>query len=84
MTRKLVLALAVMSALGVASAGAFAQSDEEKQETKPEQSLIILEQGQATRPLIVADEDKKETPKPELVAEGDEVFPKGSTPDLIG
>lgn len=84
MTRKLVLALAVMSALGAASSGAFAQSDEEKQETKPEQSLIILEQGQATRPLIVADEDKKETPKPELVSEGDEVFPKGSTPDLIG
>lgn len=84
MTRKLVLALAVMSALGAASSGAFAQSDEEKQETKPEQSLIILEQGQATRPLIVADEDKKETPKPELVSEGDEVFPKGSTPELIG
>ncbi|HSB48927.1 MAG TPA: hypothetical protein VLD15_05375 [Burkholderiales bacterium] len=84
MTRKLVLALAVMSALGAASSGAFAQSDEEKQETKPEQSLVILEQGQATRPLIVADEDKKETPKPELVSEGDEVFPKGSTPDLIG
>lgn len=54
MKRKLVLALAVMSALGVASSGAFAQSDEEKQETKPE-----------------------------LVAEGDEGFPKGSAPELI-
>jgi hypothetical protein len=83
MKRKLVLALAVMSALGIAGSGAFAQSDEEKQETKSEQSLVILEQGQASRPLIVADEDKKDTPKPELVSEGDDSFPKGSAPELI-
>jgi hypothetical protein len=85
MKRKLVLALAVMSALGVASSGAFAQSDESKEEKKPEQSLVILEQGQASRPLIVADDEKKETTKPELVAEGDDSYPKGSTtPELIG
>jgi hypothetical protein len=97
MKRKLVLALAVMSALGIASSGAFAQSDEEKQEKKPEQSLVILEQGQASRPLIVADDEKKETtkpelvadedkkdkPKPELIAESDDNYPKGSTPELI-
>lgn len=69
MKRKLVLALAVMSALGVASSGAFAQSDESKEEKKPEQSLIILEQGQASRPLTVADEDKKDSPYPQLIAE---------------
>ena len=37
MNRKLVLALALMSALGIASSGAIAQSDEEKKdEKKPE------------------------------------------------
>jgi hypothetical protein len=83
MKRKLFLALAVMSALGIASSGANAQSDEGKEEKKPEQSQRVVQQGPASQPVLVADEDKKDKPKPELIAEDDETFPKGSTPDLI-
>ena len=59
MKRKLVLALAVMSALGIATSGAIAQSDEEKKdEKKPEYSQLILVQS----------DDKKDEKKPELNA----------------
>lgn len=72
MKRKLILALAVMSALGTASSGAFAQSDEEKQETKPE----LVAEG---------DEGFPKGSTPELIAAGDDTYPEGSTtPELIG
>jgi uncharacterized phage infection (PIP) family protein YhgE len=97
MKRKLLLALAVMSALGVASSGANAQSDEGKEEKKPEQSQLVVQQGPTSKPVLVADDEKKETekpqliaddekkdaPKPELIAEGDDTFPKGSAPELV-
>ena len=56
MNRKLVLALALMSALGIASSGAIAQSDEEKKDEK--------------KPELIAqsDEEKKDEKKPELNA----------------
>jgi outer membrane biosynthesis protein TonB len=97
MKRKLLLALAVMSALGVASSGANAQSDEGKEEKKPEQSRSLVPQGPTSKPVLVADDDKKdkpkpelivedekEKPKPELIAEGDDTYPKGSTPEVAG
>jgi len=78
MNRKLVLALAVMSALGIASSGAIAQSDEEKKdEKKPEYSQLILVQSGETKdekkPELIAqsDEDKKDAEKPQFVADGD-------------
>lgn len=74
MKRKLVLALALMSALGVASSGAFAQSDEEKQETRPKPELVAE-----------GDEGFPKGSAPELIASGDDAFPEGSTtPELIG
>lgn len=74
MKRKLVLALAVISALGVASSGAFAQSDEGKQETKPKPEFVAE-----------GDEGFPKGSAPELIAAGDESYPEGSTtPELIG
>jgi hypothetical protein len=78
MNRKLVLALAVMSALGIATSGAIAQSDEEKKdEKKPEYSQLILVQSDdkkdEKKPELISqsDEEKKDTEKPQLVADPD-------------
>ena len=73
MKRKLVLALAVMSALGIATSGAIAQSDEEKKdEKKPEYSQLILVQS----------DDKKDETKPELIAQSDEEKKDEKKPEL--
>jgi len=73
MNRKLVLALAVMSALGIATSGAIAQSDEEKKdEKKPEYSQLILVQS----------DDKKDEKKPELIAQSDEEKKDEKKPEL--
>ena len=74
MKRKLVLALAVMSALGIATSGAIAQSDEEKKdEKKPEYSQLNLAQS----------DDKKDEKKPELIAQSDEEKKDEKKPELI-
>ena len=72
MNRKLVLALAVMSALGVATSGAIAQSDEKKDEKKPEYSQLILVQS----------DDKKDEKKPELITQSDEEKKDEKKPEL--
>lgn len=90
MKRKLLLALATMSALAVVSSGAVAQSDERKDEKKPEYSQPILvqsdekkdEKRDEQKPQLVADDEKKDAEKPQLIAEGDDNFPKGSSPEL--
>jgi hypothetical protein len=78
MISKTVLALAMMGALGVATSGAIAQSDEEKKdEKKPEYSQLILVQSGETKdekkPELTAqsDEEKKDAEKPQFVADGD-------------
>jgi anionic cell wall polymer biosynthesis LytR-Cps2A-Psr (LCP) family protein len=84
MKRKLVLALALMSALGVATSGAIAQSDEKKDEKQSElvaQSDEKKDEKQSE--LIAQSDEKKDEKKSELIAEGDDNFPKGSTPELI-
>ena len=74
MERKLVLALAVMGALGVASSGAIAQSDgDKKDEKKPEYSQLILVQS----------DEKKDEKKPELIAQSDEEKKDEKKPELI-
>lgn len=91
MKRKLVLALAMMSALGIAASGANAQSDEKKDEKKPEFSQLILVQSDEKKdekkdeqtPRLIADDEKKDAEKPQLTADGDDNFPKGSSPELI-
>jgi len=73
MNRKLVLALALMSALGIASSGAIAQSDEEtKDEKKPEYSQLILVQS----------DEKQDEKKPELIAQSDEEKKDEKKPEL--
>jgi anionic cell wall polymer biosynthesis LytR-Cps2A-Psr (LCP) family protein len=84
MKRKLVLALALMSALGVATSGAIAQSDEKKDEKQSElvaQSDEKKDEKQSE--LIAQSDEKKDEKKSELIAEADDNFPKGSTPELI-
>ena len=79
MTRKLIPALALASALGFLTTTAYAQSDEGKQEKKPEQSQLSVAQSdegkQEKKPeqsqLLMAQSDEKEPKepkKPELIA----------------
>jgi outer membrane biosynthesis protein TonB len=79
MKRNLLLAFALASVFALSTFGAYAQSDEEKQEKKPEQSQLIVAQSDEDKKdekkpeqsqLIVAqsDEDKKDEKKPELIA----------------
>ena len=53
--------------------GAYAQSDEEKQEKKPEQSQLIAQSDEEKKDekkleLIADSHEKPEAPKPELIA----------------
>jgi hypothetical protein len=73
MKRKLVLALAMMGALGAAASGAIAQSDgDKKDEKKPEYSQLNLVQS----------DDKKDEKKPELITQSDEEKKDEKKPEL--
>jgi len=61
MTHKPIVALAVASAFAFSTLGAYAQSDEKKDEKKP---------------YVVSQSDEKEPKKPELVSQSDEKEPK--------
>ena len=97
MNRKTILALALASAFGLSSFAAYAE-DEKKETEKPQvvaedeqkkdspfpQLLADEDKKDSPYPQLIADEDKKDEEKPQLVAEADDdVFPKGSTPELI-
>ena len=97
MNRKTILALALASAFGLSTFAAYAEdeqkkdspypqliADEDKKETSPYPQMIVEDEKQdAEKPQLIADEEKKDEEKPQLVAEADDVFPTGSTPDLI-
>jgi hypothetical protein len=65
MTHRTIVALAVASAFGFSTLGAYAQQDEKKDEKKP---YVVSQSDEKTEPkkpeLIGQSDEKKETKKP--------------------
>ena len=85
MNRKTVLALALASAFGLSSFGAFAESDGNTNSSYTDKAYPQLiaegDEKEGSKPELIADDEKKDEQKPQLVAEGED---KGdSKPELI-
>jgi len=67
MNRKTILALAIASAFGLSSFAAYA--DDEKKETEKPQLVAEDEKKDEQKPQLVAEDEKKETEKPQVIAD---------------
>ena len=72
MSHKPILAIALASAFAFSTLGAYAQSDEKKDEKKP----YVVSQSDEKEPKKPEQSDEKEPKKPELVSQSDEKEPK--------
>ena len=83
MNRKLVMTLAVSGALAGLAGGVYAQDAPKPESGKPELQQLVPQLEIALPWFIAEGDEKKDAPKPELIAEGDDDKKDAPKPELI-